>query len=241
MRKGICKMVFVLGMMSAAMATPAQAIEPGETIVYDIKKLVKIGSATLEYRGTVEFEGRMFNLVVFTAKAPAFYDQETIYLDPETWHPVCIFRDLDIFKKKEKIEERYFPLEHRVEVRIQNKADVKMIRFQKDKPLDNIYGIIYRYRQTGEFAIGDQIQASLPTKEVRFIAQEQDVLTFAGQTFNTLYLKGDPANFGFWFSTDERKIPLRINGALGAIKARLEFREYFANQEEVMHAKMSGL
>ena len=100
---GICA-----GAAQATDALEAFPFRPGETIQYDIKKLaVKAGEATLTFQGLVSLEGQSAFLITFASKGLKFFDEEKIYLDPPTFLPKRVERDLNIFGKKEEIIEYY--------------------------------------------------------------------------------------------------------------------------------------
>ncbi|MBF0479038.1 MAG: DUF3108 domain-containing protein [Candidatus Omnitrophica bacterium] len=222
--------IFIFLVLSAASlsaaqsAAPAKAFYPGEKITYNIKKMFVVGEATLEYKGLTEIEGKPAELIIFRAKAPAFFDEEKIYFDPQTFYPLKNFRDLDIFGKKQKIEETYFQDQNRVEIVDRSLDKSRKVEFKKTSSIDNVYGIIYRFRMKGDATLGAQLHAVLPTKEVNFTIAKEGNIKVNHQNQKALFMAGEPKNFGFWFSADDRRIPLRINGALGSMSAVMEFK-----------------
>src|SRR5437016_1109731 len=86
----------------------AAAIKPGEKISYNVSQMgMKIGEATLTFSGEQSYQGKKAVLIVFHAKGFNFLDDEQIYVDPVSYKPVAVLRDLNIFGNKEKIEEKY--------------------------------------------------------------------------------------------------------------------------------------
>ncbi len=185
----------------------------GETIHYDIKKMgMRAGQATLVFNGLEEKDGQKILLITFTAKGFQFFDQEKIYLDPKTFYPVLVERDLDIFGKKEKITESYL------------KDSIKIVKDLKDNHIeevlkndgrvDNIYGFIYRYRAQGTFRVGEEHKINLPTQKVTVKLAAQKELEIAGEKYDSFYVEGQPKRIKMWFANTPEKLPLRIDGAL---------------------------
>lgn len=191
-------------------------LKAGEVITYDIKKfMVRVGQATLAYDGPVDIDGRRVISVTVTADGFNFYDQERIYLDPETFHPVMIKRDLDIFGVKETIMEHYDT--NRGHVRIVKVADGETTEteIERGERFDNIYGFIYRQRSRGSFKENDAMNIHLPTQDVNFEFVKMVEFNRGGEHFDAYYLRSNPRKYVFMFDNGPRKIPLRIDGAIG--------------------------
>ncbi|MBF0483706.1 MAG: DUF3108 domain-containing protein [Candidatus Omnitrophica bacterium] len=223
-----CVSIFSAGYASAQTAVSQPLpFTVGETIIFDIKKLkITIGEAALEYKGLTEINGKQAQHIVFRAKATGFYDEENLYFDPQTFYPLKNFRDLNIFGNKQKIEETYFQDQRKVEIIDLSKDATDKLEIKKNGPIDNVYGIIYRFRMNGNAELGAKINSELPTKEVKFIISKINNIKINKQRYKAVFMSGDPKNFGFWFSDDKKRIPLKINGALGAISAVMEFKKY---------------
>ena len=205
--------VFFASILYASDMKTSFPFKQGETIHYDIKKMgVRAGQATLVFNGPQEREGQKMLLVTFTAKGFQFFDEEKIYLDPKTFYPVVVERNIDMFGKKEKITEAY------------SKGLVKILKdekdnhteqvLKKDARIDNIYGFIYRYRAQGKFHIGEQHKIHLPTQDVTVKLVGQKELDIAGQKYDSFYVEGKPKKIKLWFANNPEKLPLRIDGAL---------------------------
>lgn len=215
------------GSVRAAEAPAAFPFSPGETIQYDIKKLaLKVGEATLTFHGLVSLEGQGMFLITFNSKGLKFFDEEKIYLDPRTFLPRKVERDLNIFGKKEKISEYYnFP---EGSVRIVKTAQGKTTEqaIKRSVPLDNIYCFIFRYRASGNFAAGETLQIHLPTKDVQFQTQKIRRLQINDKEVAAYYMQSDPAQYRVWFDTGTHKVPLRIDGAMGFGKTAMIIKQY---------------
>lgn len=213
-----------------ALATDAPGalpFRPGETIQYDIKKLkMRVGQASLTFHGLVSLEGQSAFLITFTSKGVKFFDEEKIYVDPRTFLPSRVERDLNIFGKKERIVEHYNAREGTVRIVKTAKGKTSEQVIKRSVPLDNIYCFIFRYRVSGKFTPGETFQIHLPTKDVQFQVQEPKKLQLEEKEVVAHYLQSDPAQYRVWFDPGARKVPLRIDGAIGFGKTAMILRKY---------------
>ena len=200
----------------APKAGQAPSFSAGETIRFVIKSLgVKAGEATLVFEGLQKLDNKEVYLITFRATSANFLDMENIYVDKDTFYPIAVKRDLNIWGKKEKIDEEYDQVKGIITIKKQvgTKTSEQVIR--KKGPIDNIYCFIYRYRRGGDFKIGDAFQIHLPTTDVTIALQKMDKLKMAGKTYETYFMQSQPSKYKVWFDTSDKKIPLRINGAVG--------------------------
>ncbi len=200
---------------------------PGEIITYDIKQMgFKVGRATLTFPGEVQYEGRRLFLIVFRADGFNFYDQEEIYLDPDTFLPFVVLRDLNIFGRKEKIREDY--LQQAKKIFIHKFAGGKQTEqvITVEGAVDNIYGFIYRYRRSGSFRTGEDLDIVLPTQKLKIGIVRPQRIKAAGRKAASLYMESKPDKYKIWFSIDSRHIPLRIDGAVGIANTVMMITDY---------------
>jgi hypothetical protein len=221
----------LLGMTACAApvyAAPAP-FRAGEVITYDIKQMgFKVGQATLTFPGEVQYEGRRLFLIVFRADGFNFYDREEIYLDPDTFFPVVVLRDLNlnIFGGKQKIREDY--LQQAKKIFIHKFAGGKQTEqvIAVDSPVDNIYGFIYRYRRIGSFHTGEDLDIVLPTQKLKIGIVRPERIKAAGRKAASLYMESKPDKYKIWFSIDDRHIPFRIDGAVGIANTVMVITDY---------------
>ncbi|MDO8580146.1 MAG: DUF3108 domain-containing protein [Candidatus Omnitrophota bacterium] len=199
----------------------------GETMTYDIKKIaIKAGQASLQFQGTMKIDDQDVILIVFTANALNFYDQEKIYLNKETFFPVMVQRDLNIWGKKEKIIERYDTKTGRLQIVKQAEGKTTKHVIEGKESLDNLYGFIYRYRFQGRFKPGETLVMRLPTQNVSLKVVGDKPLDVGGKIVDCLYMESDPPKYRVWFDKEDKKVPLRIDGAVGFGKTAMIMREY---------------
>lgn len=188
----------------------------GEKITFSIKKMgVKVGEASLFFQGPAKLGEKETLLIIFKATAMNFFDEEKIFVDPQTFYPIKVQRDLNIWGKKEKITEEYFTERGIVKITKNAGGKISEQKIEKKGTLDNIYSFIYRYRAQGQFQIGDALSLHLPTKEVSLKLKKMTKVKAAGEQFDAYYMLSDPAQYEVWFENSEQKIPLKINGAVG--------------------------
>lgn len=188
----------------------------GEKITYSIKKIgVKAGEATLAFEGTYRLNTKKAYLIVFTVRGLNFFDEEKIFVDPDTFYPVLVERNLNIWGKKEKISEHYLSGQGQVKIIKNAGGKISEQTIEKKGKLDNIYSFIYRYRQSGTFQLGENLLMNLPTKDVNLKLKEVTKLKAAGKKFDAYYMTSDPSQYEVWFDNSAKKIPLKINGAVG--------------------------
>lgn len=214
-------------------ASPVLPFKPKETIRYAIKSLgVNAGEATLSFEGLTKYKGKEAYLIIFQAQAVKFYDQEKIYADPKTFYPIAVERDITtLMGSKEKITEEYFPKQGLISIIKLTGGKTIDQSIQKGGLIDNIYCFIYRYRRGGQFNIGESFSIQLPTKDVTINFVKLTSVKAAGKTFDAYFIQSDPAKYKVWFDTGSKKIPLRINGAVGINDTAMIMTEYTEGKE----------
>jgi len=233
------KIIFmILGVLSLSLpALAKKAPEPlpfakGETITYTIKKMgFKAGETILVFEGAVEVEKQAVYLIHSKADGANFFDEEKIYLDQKTFLPVRVERDVNVFGKKEKIVEHYDQKKYEVKIVKTAKGKTKEQVIKKDRPMENLYGFIYRYRKEGKFTIGDALQMNLPTADVKLKLVKKDKIKVGGvgrrpTEQEAYYMESNPAKYKVWFDGTDRKVPLRIDGAVGFGSTSMTMKDY---------------
>lgn len=224
-------MCFVLPAVSEgilqAPSEKSAVFSTGEKITYDIKKLkIDVGDAVLEFRGAVAMDGREALLVVMTAQGFKFYDEEKIYLDPVSFFPLKIERNINIFGNPEKIVELYDTRIGKVKIVKTVKGEATEQIIERGGRFDNIYGFIYRYRRRGQFKEGEQLQLHLPMRDVTFELVKKDEFKTAGKKYNAYYMSSVPGKYKVCFDEGAQKIPLMIGGAIGFGKTSMVMKEF---------------
>ena len=227
---------FIFSFLNLMLVNPvwAETVAPfknGERVIYAIKKMgLKVGEATLIFEGEREIGGQKVYTITFKATAPNFYDEEKIYVWPETFKPLRVERDLNIFGKKEKIVEVYDSAQGSIAITKTAGGNKSEQIINKSGEVDNIYGIIFRYRKEGAFHIGDKIAMNLPTADIELKMRRQEKLSAAGKTYQAYYMESVPSKYRLWFDDSAQKIPLRIDGAVGFGNTVMILQKYSTGQ-----------
>jgi hypothetical protein len=196
-----------------------------ETMTYNIKQFgINFGKATLTIDEKTNFEGKPAVMVHFKADGFNFYDEEKIYLNPETYKPFVVLRDLNILGNKEKITEHYSNGKIEINKEAGGKKTKQTLNIKGD--VDNIYGFIYRYRKQGSFKKGDTLDVVLPTQKLKIKLIKETKFNAMGKNFDTFYMESEPAQYKIWFDAGEKKLPLRINGSVGAAGGVMTMTDY---------------
>ncbi len=205
----------------------------GEEVHYEIKNLgIRAGEATLTYEGIVDYRGQKFFLIIFRAEGLNFFDEEKIYASTKDFYPVFVQRDLNIWGKKEKIEEQYWPQKGQIKIikDLNGKKEEQVI--EKEGLIDNIYCFIYRYRAQGDFELGEYFTIHLPTKDVKITLKKETTVRTAGGAYTAYYMQSNPSQYKVWFGKSAKKKPLRINGSIGLSATSMTMMDYKEGYEE---------
>jgi len=198
-----------------------------ETIHYSIRQLGYDGEATLRLVGPRGYNGRQTILIVFKANGVNFSDEEDIYVDPTTYKPLFVERNfsLSVFGQGKTLEDY---VSSKGEILI-TKTDGNRITHQvinKIGSVDNIYGFIYRYRREGSFKIGDVLNMTLPTKDLKVQLMGRVTLKIGGKSYDSYYMQSQPTRYKIWFDASEHKWPLRITGTIGFLNSVMTMTGY---------------
>jgi hypothetical protein len=200
----------------------------GEIITYDIKKFkIKVGEATLAYNGIVQVDNRQAVSITLVAKGFKFLDEEQIFLDPETFYPLLIKRNLNIFGSEEQIIEFYDTQRGKVRVVKRSNGKTSEETIENGGRFDNIYGFIYRQRQIGQFTSNKKFYLHLPTRDVRFEFDKKTKFSVSEKEFDAYYIHSTPKKYKVWFDSSPKKIPLKIVGTIGYGNLAMEFTSHF--------------
>ena len=206
----------------------------GEKITYTIKKMgVKAGETILVFEGQVEVHGQLAYLIYFKADGANFLDEEKIFVDTKTFLPVRVERNVNVFGRKEKIIEIYDQKKYLVKiVKTMRNNRIEEQAIQKDRPIENLYGFIYRYRTEGEFTIGDALQMNLPTANVKLKLLKKDKVKVENKEQEAFYMESDSKKYKVWFDGTDKKVPLKIDGAVGFGSTSMIMRDYQAGKPQ---------
>lgn len=223
----LLSLLFLLNYSPVVAQEAPQPFTIGEKLLFDISKLkVKVGEASVELLAPDPQNYPELCRIIFSADAPGYVGTDTIYVDCDTFYPQVVVRDIAVFGRDEKIVETYDQQTGRitVEKHVKNlKPEMQLI--EKNAPVDNLFGFIYRFRQAKALAKGDEFQMNLPTKDVRMKIVGQNRLSGAGKIFDVWVMQSKPSQFKVWMGMDEHHYPVKIYGAIGVGGGALVLRE----------------
>lgn len=187
-----------------------------ETINYSIRQTGFDGEANLTMVGPKDYKGYNTLLITFKAHGVNFSDEENIYVDPVTYKPLFVERNfsLSVFGQGKTFEDY---VSSKGEINI-TKTDGDRVTHQvinKEGSVDNIYGFIYRYRKEGSFKVGDVLDMTLPTKDLKIKLMKRVWIKVGGKSYESYYMQSQPGRYRIWFDSSDHKWPLRITGSIG--------------------------
>ncbi|MBN1586680.1 MAG: DUF3108 domain-containing protein [Candidatus Omnitrophica bacterium] len=195
---------------------PLETLAPfaeGEQMRFKIYwKRVRIGSAVMTFYPNVDFEGQRLHKIVVALDTATFDDREEIYLSPDNFLPVKIFRDIRQMGARKKIVEDYDQLNKRVTV-TQEGADREPTVIERAGPLHNVICLIYLVRQTESFAPDWNLNVFLPTVDFDLKFSGSENVEVPAGDFEALAFTGNPNEFRLWASDDARRLPLKFRSA----------------------------
>lgn len=199
----------------------------GEVIDYDVKLYnFRIGRAQLSYQGMVVKDKVETILITLLTDVANFHGLDKIYANLNTFNPLWVLRDITFFGKQESIIEDYSLKPNSVTI-TKFKAEKETARIiTSDEYLQHVIASIYHYRRLEDFDIGKEFSLNLPLKKLKLkVIRIEEVRVPAGN-FKAFYIESKPNKFKVWLSADEKRIPLKIVGAVSLAPATMVMRGF---------------
>lgn len=190
---------------------------PGEKLNYDVYfKRIHIGTAVLTFHGEKMLDDKIFYHISFDTDVGLFKDRETIYAERNTFLPYRVLRRINqIGTFPYSIREEYDQNAFRVRIRKKGKFLSKKITIQKKAPIHNPILLPYYYRTLPFIRPEERIRVSLPLADFDVILKEEEVISTPLGEHKAYVFTSVPERFKFWLSTDEERIPLKLEGVAG--------------------------
>lgn len=216
-------MLCLLVMATTCLAVNSlSANEPKETIYYGVEP---IGSSVYQDFGTVDFQGKKLNLVVFKTDVLGFKDTENIYSDLVAGKPVHVERNVAFWMNKEYLVEEYSLKDFSVAIsKFKDNKKVQEYNFKGSAPLDNAVIVPFSLRNAPGLAIGWSRKIVLPEEFTVRLDNIEEVSVPAGK-FQAYHFTSDPPKFEVWISADSARLPVKIKG-LGGLGYTLLMKKY---------------
>ena len=202
--------------------------KPGEFIGYDVKmNFFTIGKASLSYQGMVAERGTKTIGISFLVDVVNFQDLEKIYVGLETFNPLWVIRSIDFLNRKELIKEDYASKTNSVTItKYKNEKIVTVKNIISDVPFQHVISSIYYCRKLKELGVGTKFSLNLPlSKLVLEVKNIVDVKVPYGR-FKAFYIESIPNKYRIWLSADEKRLPLKVEGAISFSPAGLVMTKY---------------
>ncbi|MBN3040709.1 MAG: hypothetical protein JW867_06240 [Candidatus Omnitrophica bacterium] len=172
------------------------------------------GDIEWEYLGKEKIDGKevevlsvnsdttILNLFDLTSK-------EKVYLDPSTYLPYKVERDLKVFGKDEVVQEYYNQEKGYVKL-VRNDGQEKVDILKQDKPIHNILALLYFFPDNIAFESGKWLDFNLPTQKIKIKMVKERFLNVDSQKKETYFLLGRGAkHFSLWLDK-KNSLPLRL-------------------------------
>ncbi|MFH1093415.1 MAG: DUF3108 domain-containing protein [Candidatus Omnitrophota bacterium] len=198
----------------------------GEQIDYDVYLgKVKLGNAKYNHIKKMMFKGRMVHLITCQTKALRFSDKETIYCDTENFLPILVERHVSQFLKPENITEEYD--QEKFVLRITRERFTKEEHvIKKDAPIHNSILLPYVVRNKKNLEIGWSFEVNLPQRKYEIVLSAIETVKVPAGDFQAYYFESRPAQIKIWVSTDENRVPLKLEGTGGILGYKLLMSGY---------------
>ena len=208
----------------------------GEQIDYDVYLgKVKLGTAEYHHLKKIMFNGKLVHLITFQTKAMRFHDRETIYCDTKTFLPIVVERKVSQFLKPEKIREEYDQENFVLTITKERFTKEKHV-IKKDAPIHNSILLPYVVRNTKKLEIGWSFEVNLPQRKYEIVLSAIETVKVPAGEFQAYYFESKPKQIKIWVSTDENRIPLKLEGTGGVLGYKLLMRRYSLPEKKVQRS-----
>ncbi|HOX53864.1 MAG: DUF3108 domain-containing protein [Candidatus Omnitrophica bacterium] len=195
--------------------TKSLPFKNGEEFVYRIDMgFIPLGRARLSFGGKIKIKGQDLYLIKFKTNTVNFKDTETIYAQPDTFLPVRIERDINMWGVSSKIVEEYNQKEKSVKITKTELGKTNVQTINSDSELQNVICMIYYYRLDNNIELGKTVNINLPLKKIAVEAKEIRKVKLPKGKFEAFILESVPGGYDLWFDTGKNRIPLKITGAI---------------------------
>lgn len=178
---------------------------------------VKVGSGSLEYAGESIIDNQKFQRVIFNASSFSINDTEDILGTEDFAFPVEVKREVSRLGKKEIIREKYSADRKTVRIfkTIGKKTEQPKV-ISNEEGLNNILLFIYRLRNDGDLRIGKTYKVVLPTASLDLEVKKKAVIKVPLGKIEVYCVESNPSKYRIWLTCDEKRLPVKIQGVVGA-------------------------
>jgi len=187
-----------------------------EKLSYEIKLgQLYLGNAEFVYEGQVKIDNEVLNFMTFEAQTLNFLDKEKIYSHPESLLPIRIEREVVTLFKKEEIKEDYDQKKFILTILKKNGNNEEKMSIKKNAPIHNAILFPHYLRRIPNLKIGSIFNINLPNRQLKLKLVSIDKIRLFQKTFTAFYFKSTNNEIKIWISTDQRRLPLKIEANAG--------------------------
>ena len=229
----VCNLPKNMGMAEKINPAPEPEIFPfgkGEKIIYNVNLFgLKIGQSELLFVGTTLLNNKKVELIILSTNVNNLQDVEKIYVESSSFLPVRVERSVVFFGKKMNIIEEYDHQKNTLTlIKTEGRRTTKEI-IKSQKPIQNIISLIFLFRKSKNFDIGQVVDVALPPINLEMKITGSVDFNAANTKYKAYLFESAPKRYRIWIDEGPKKIPLRLDGAVA-----------FGNTAMVMRAYVSG-
>ncbi|MBM3248739.1 MAG: DUF3108 domain-containing protein [Candidatus Omnitrophica bacterium] len=199
----------------------------GEALVFRIDMgFFPVGKARLTFEGKTKLKGQEVYLIKFSTNTANFKDTETIYAELDTFLPLRVERNINLWGVASKIVEEYDQKEKYVKITKTELGKTSEQTIKSDSEIHNVICMIYHYRLAGNIELGKKVAINLPLKKITIEAKEIRKVKLPKGKFEAFILESVPAGYDLWFDIGPKKMPLKITGAITFGNAALVLSDF---------------
>lgn len=197
---------------------PANVFPDNEKIKFGVySNGLKVGSGELFYGGLKIEEGDRLQRVLFQVSTLSVKDREDIRGTIDFSAPVRVSRSVRLFGRDESIQEVFSPDYRHVQIRKSvDGKDAPDVNISSDKEFGHVLLFLYRLRNDKDLAPGKVYDVNLPTQRFKMKVVDTRVLRSPLGRHQTFYLESSPPKYKIWLKTTPDRLPVRIQGLIGA-------------------------
>ncbi len=188
----------------------------GETIIYNVNLFgIKIGESHLLFSGKTTLGNLPVELIILSTNVINLQDEEKIYVDSQTFLPLRVERKVVFFGKKMDIIEEHDQKNNLFTLTKTESGKTTKEIVKSDKPMQNIISLIFLFRKSKIFEIGEEIPVALPLVNLKMKVTSLVDFNTANNKYKAYLFESVPSKYRIWIDEGKYKIPLRLDGAAG--------------------------
>ncbi len=225
------KVKFIEQKSGLAFAAQELPFKKGEKITYNVNLFgIKIGSSQLQFFGPALLDNKEVELIVLSTNVTNLQDVEKIYVDSNSYLPLRVERSVVFFGKKMEIIEDYNLKDNSFTLTKTESGKTTKEVIKSQKPLQNIISLIFLFRKNRTFDIGETFPIALPLLKLQMKVKKIVNFSTANKKYRAYLFESVPKKYRIWLDESPRKIPLRLDGAVGFGNTAMVMTEFIPGE-----------